>query len=184
MLTKHNKLPLSRWTLAAAAILLVGTSCTAGVNNPPSADATPAVDCDRFTEPASVILGGGGATGFLPLNDGENMELIFGLQNLWMVTPSIRADHLHPGEGGSREKPNDPMVVIETYLGVDRIGAFQERRGMNQTVNGAELLSLFVPFDDTWDVEDYEDQIVTLRATVTDACGRVATDELMVAPHR
>lgn len=184
MLARQIKLSLSRWMVAVAAIVLTGTGCgvgdVGGGGGGGNVDATPPVDCDRFTEAASVTLGGGAdQTGFVALTDGADMAVVLGPQGLYMVTPSIRVTELHPGTGGSLGKPNDPMVVVDIMLAAAQIGgSAQERIGMKQTASGAELLGIFSPF--TGAREEYDGELVTLRVTVTDACSRVASDELQV----
>ena len=138
-----------------------------------------AVDC-TFTEAASVVLGGGTTqTGFLALNDGDDMTVVLGPQGLWMVTPSVRARGMYPGVAGRRDG-NDPLIEIKAYLNDVEIGSSaREHLGLTQTANGDEGLGIFMPF--TALQVEYLGMSVLLRGTVSDACARSANDELTIA---
>ncbi len=168
----------------AAALALAPAACTAG-GVPPAdddddvgPDAAP-IDC-TFSEAASVIAGGGTVqTGFLALADGADMDVTLGPQGLYMVTPAIRASGMYPGRSGSVGDAGDPLVVIELYKdGVQIGGSAQARIGLTPGPSGAELLQIFSPF--TAELATYDGQLVTIQATVSDACDRTAEDTLEV----
>ncbi len=185
MTTPRNQKHLLRRVLVPAAILLTTAACNVGAVdggvNPGSADAAgPPAECSSITETPAVVMGGGtDQTGFVTIVEGADMAVTIGPQGLYMVTPSLRTTGLYPGTGGSRGQPHDPMVVVDIYLGELQIGgSAQERVGMNTTATGAELLGIFSPFSGNRD--QYDGMLVTLRATVEDACGRTGTAELSV----
>ena len=174
---------ITRTLALAATLALASAACTAG-GVPPAdddddgPDAMP-IDC-TFTENASVVAGGGTLqTGFLALADGAEMDVTLGPQGLYMVTPAIRVNGLYPGRSGSVGDASDPMVVIELYKDSAQVGGSAEARiGLTPGANGAELLQIFSPF--TAELATYDGQLVTIQATVSDACDRTATDTLEV----
>ncbi len=158
------------------------SACTVGGIDPvgpgPGADAT-AIDC-QFSESASVTVGGGTEqAGFVEMTDGGEMTMVLGPQGLYMVTPSIRASGFYPGTAGRAGHPDDPQILIEIFLSGSLVGgSAEEHLGLTQTTAGDERLGIFTPF--TGDVGQYVEQMVTLRASVSDACGSSSSDELSI----
>jgi hypothetical protein len=146
-------------------------------------DAMP-VDCDLGAQTAAVVAGGGTLqTGFLELPDGADMEATLGPQGLYMVTPAIRTQGIYPGKSGSVGDPNDPMVKISILKGSEEIGGSAASRiGMSPSADGAVLLQIFSPF--TVAPTEYDGLLVTIEATVSDACGHTVVDSLQVVPRQ
>jgi len=156
----------------AAAIGLPG--CGGG-----SGDDGDGVSCDPAGTPALVIGGGAAQTGFVVLATGDPMPVVLGPQGLYMVTPSIRAQGLAPGQSGRTNDDRDPLVALEAKTGDTLIGAsLREHLGLTVTADGAERLGIFLPFNA--DPPAYLNKRVQLTATVTDACGRTATGALEI----
>jgi len=157
-------------------------ACTAGgidTTPPPGgADAT-AIDC-TLSEAASVTVGGGTEqTGYVEMADGGEMTAVLGPQGLYMVTPSIRTHGLYPGNAGRAGHADDPEVQIEIMLTGSLVGgSATEHLGLTPTASGDERLGIFTPF--TGDISQYVGQNVTLRASVSDACGNDSSDELRI----
>ena len=175
-----------RTSLIRAAVLgTVLGACTApeapagAPNESPDAGPAEMVDCTAG-ETASLLLGGGTAqTGFVNLDDGDEMTGVLGPQGLYMVTPSVRSRGVYPGSAGRVGNGNDPLILIEVFRGSDLVGgSAHEHMGMTPTPDGFERLGIFVPFEGN--LSDYVGSLVTLRATLTDACDRELTDELDV----
>jgi len=137
------------------------------------------ITCD-FSGSASALVGGGTLqTGFVNMSDGADMGVVFGPQGLYMVTPSIRVQNMYPGKAGRTGHSNDPQIEIELVMGGDVIGgSARENLGLRTSLDGSEALGIFAPF--TVDRGDYIGGTVTLRGSVTDACGRSASDDLQV----
>jgi len=158
--------------------------CGVGGTTPGDGDGADAavshVDCSTVTGSPSVQVGGGTAqTGFVDLQDGAEMVGVLGPQGLYMVTPSIRAHGVFPGEDGRAGNPDDPVVLVETFQSDSLVGgSASEHLGLTQTANGLERYGIFVPF--TGDLSEFVGETVTLKATVTDACGNNAVDELNI----
>ncbi len=137
--------------------------------------------CESVTEPARLGVGGGTPqAGFVEMQDGDEMTVVLGPSGPYMVTPSIRAWGVFPGEAGRAGDPADPTIAIEALLETEQIGSsWPEHLGLTVTVDGAERLGIFVPF---WEVDlgTYLDQLVTIRGEITDVCGNTATDTLDV----
>lgn len=154
------------------AIVAAGYGCSGGGE---------VVDC-AIAEVASVVVGGGTTqTGFLDLSDGADMTIVFGLQGLYMVTPSVRVHGMYPGVSGRTGNGNDPEILIELLLGATIIGgSARANLGLTANVVGDERLGIFTPF--TGERVTYLGQTITIRANVSDACGNSASDELYVVP--
>lgn len=142
--------------------------------------------CEDVDEVATLEIGGGSLqSGFVPLEDGAEMELTLGPTGLYMVIASLRVSGIDPGMAGRVASELDPLVEIEALLDTTQIGALgvcgtgQEYYGMQTTEYGAELLGVWVSFP-TAALDDLVGQTLTLRAQVTDVCGRHASNELTV----
>ncbi len=167
------KLTLVVPLIAAASLAAAGPGC--------GSDSEP-INCN-FTGAASAVVGGGtDSTGFLNLNDGDEMTVSLGPQGAWMVTPSIRVQNMWPGKSGRTGNSNDPEVVTELYLDGNLVGgSAREYLGLTPAVGGgAEALGMFSPFVRELELVDYLGRTVRIRGVVEDACGRRASDELDV----
>jgi hypothetical protein len=140
-----------------------------------------AIVCDAVG-PVVVDIGGGTEqTGFVPMADGAPMALVLGPQGLYMVTPSLRVRGVYPGVAGRRRDPADPEIAIEAALDGAVIGASAvEHIGLVVTADGAEAAALYVPF--SVDRSEYLEEVVTLHADVSDACGAHGEGQLEVRP--
>ena len=181
-MTKMKKLFPAVTIVAFPMLALFG--CGVGGTTPdPGGGADAAVsmvECSTVTGTPSVQVGGGSSqTGFVDLPDGAEMVGVLGPQGLYMVTPSIRAHGVYPGEDGRAGHPDDPVVLVETFEGSTLVGgSASEHLGLTNTAAGYERYGIFVPF--TGDLSEYVGKTVTLKATVTDACDNTATDELQI----
>ena len=128
----------------------------------------------------TLLLGGGTQqTGFIDLQDGADMVALLGPQGLFMVTPSVRAHAVHPGKSGRTGNDEDPKIEIQLISGSTAVGGSGiNHMGLTETLEGDERLGIWTPFEG--DVTSHVGQMITLRGTITDACGRTATDELEV----
>ena len=137
-------------------------------------------DCSSFTGAASLVLGAGTQqTGYVEIEDGDDMMGTLGPQGLYMVTPSIRAQQMYPGVEGRVRHDDDPMIMIEARIGGETVGgSARTRMGLTIADDGLERLGVWVPFDG--DLTLYVNKMVLLRATVTDACDRSVMDTLLV----
>ena len=150
-----------------------------GIDGDAGAVAPSMVDC-AIDEPMFLAVGGGSSlTGFVDLADGADMTGVLGPQGLYMVTPSIRGRGMYPGTAGRVGNADDPQIVIEVLAGGAVVGgSARENLGLTSTPDGYEKLGIFTPFEGN--VSEYAGREVTLRATVSDACGNTITDELTI----
>ena len=174
--TKRNRLAL----VVAFCAVLPMLACTVGGvgdDDPPAGADAAVLDC-QFSVAPSVTLGGGSEqTGFVDMADGGEMSIVLGPQGLYMVTPSIRTLGLYPGTAGRVGHADDPQILIEIISSSIVVGgSAEENLGLTQTASGSERLGIFTPFAEN--AAQYVDQSVTLRATVSDACGKSSSDEL------
>ena len=182
-MTTNKKLYSLVAILGMPTLALLGCG-VGGMTEPPGGGGADAhvsqVQCGTVTGTPDLELGGGNPqTGFVELSAGSDMLGVLGPQGLYMVTPSVRAMGVYPGEDGRAGHPDDPMVIIETYLdGVLVGGSAEENLGLTVNVAGMERLGIYVPFDG--DLSEFVGKTVTLRATIEDACGNSASDELQV----
>jgi len=153
----------------------VATGCGVGGGD----DDDDVVNCS-FSGPASATVGGGSQqVGFVNMSPGDDMVVVLGPQGLYMVTPSVRVNEMWPGKAGRTGNSNDPEILVELYMGGSLIGgSARENLGLRVTAAGAEALGIFAPF--TAELNTYLNQTITVRAEVSDACGREASDELDV----
>ena len=175
--------PVARWLIP---VVLAGL-CGCGEDDDP--------DCEALSdEPPTLVLGGttSGLDAFVTLEDGDDLEVIINPKGLYTLPPSLRIGALYPGQSGRVEDDRDPEVAIRAYRGEEYVGGTDvsvedgtalpapPHYGFAATAGGGELIAVPVVFLDGLDVLSYLNQRVTLRATVTDACGRSARDQLDV----
>ncbi len=132
--------------------------------------------------PASLEIGGGTyQTGFVEMQDGDEMALELSAGGLYFLEPSIRAWGVYPGAAGRLGNPEDPEILIELFLQTELIGGSARAHvGLTVTADGAEKLTIHAPFSCALGRSTYIDQLVTIYAEITDVCGNTATDTLHV----
>ena len=167
--------------------LLLAVACgDATPTTPPGTTRTDAgssgqqIDC-QFSDAATLLVGGGTQqTGFIELQDGSEMLAALGPQGLFMVTPSVRAHAVHPGKGGRTGNTEDPKIEIQLIAAGGAVvgGSGSNHMGLTQTLEGVERLGVWAPFEG--DVAAHVGNTITVRGSITDACGRTAVDELDV----
>jgi len=87
--------------------------------------------------------------------------------------------NMYPGVSGRTGDSNDPTITFELYLNNALIGgSARENLGLTSGPDGDERLGVFTPF--TADRSEYLGQVVTVEASVEDACGRKAQGALDV----
>ncbi len=156
------------WTKVGwlAIAMTLGTACDSANAQPDAAQPDADPRCVDLGEPAALEIGG-------------PIMVVLGPQDLYMVTPSIRAWGVIPGEAGRIHDPDDPIIAIDLFLETERIGwSARDHLGLTVTADGAEKSMIWVPIYVELDI--FIDRRVTLRGEITDVCGNTATDTLDV----
>ncbi len=137
-------------------------------------DAMTSTECE-FAEPASLQVGGASTTGeFEAMADGQNLAAVMAPSGLYMLTPSIRARGIDPGESGRAGSSSDPLVRIDVFKQGVRIGGSVEQHlGLTDNGVGYDLVEIFTPLDVP--PSEFDGVDLELRASITDACGRTAS---------
>ena len=126
-------------------------------------------------EPDAVVLElGTGAWRFEPLEDGQRVDLIRGAQGGWHVWTSVRSAGFAPDDALlelETQIADESMPAIETSVQIhleplDSMGRRSYIGWPNQLVNPGCLV----------------DQLLRIRATLSDSSGTIATDERMIVP--
>ncbi len=178
---------LARWLIP---VVLAGLCGCGGDDGP---------DCEALSgEQPTLVIGGttNGLDAFVAIEDGDDLKVMINQNGLYMLPPSLRIGALYPGQAGRVGDDRDPEVAIRAYVDNDygtvyvggtdvsvedgaKVGVWP-RYGFATTDAGGELVAVQVVFVAGIDVLSYLNQVVTLEATVTDACGRSAQDQLEV----
>lgn len=160
---------------AVGIVIVLASGCSDG-----DCVAAGGVDCCSLSGMASLTIGGGTTeTGFVELAEGAEMTVILSPSGLWMLLPSIRAHNVWPGTAGSNSAIDDPRIELTLHHGGDRIGGSpKDRLGLTATADGLERIGIWTPFGE--EPTSLADMTVTIRGTISDACGRTATDSLDV----
>jgi len=144
------------------AILLLGA--TLGCEPPP--DVEP-LAC-RKAAPGEAELGAGDlATGFIPLEDGEEVPVVFGPQGMHMIVVSIQVDDLEAAEVGSLGNHVQVAMVLEgEVVGGTVID-------MEPMANGdlSEFLGLRAVFT-VAEIQEVIGEVIEVEGAVVDGCGR------------
>ncbi len=136
-------------------------------------------ECDGISELASLEIGGGTyTTGFVELEDGDELRVTLGPAGGLALFLSFRARGIYPGKEGPREHRHAPLSRIELFLEGESVGLRLGGGVLTDTDQGAERLEAGVLFysDELW--PEILGQTLTVRAEISDECGNFATDEL------
>jgi hypothetical protein len=64
---------------------------------------------------------GTGETEFVPLEDGDEVDIIFGPQGGYHFNTSIRVQGIHPGDPDHLDDPDNPLTVLRAFLDGEQI---------------------------------------------------------------
>lgn len=172
----------TRILTAAAAILMAAAACD---DTPCFRDAGIACSvCEAITEPATLEIGitqGEDADRyFVELQNGDDIPIYLNYNGLWASDGAIRVHGMYPGDAEQLGGVTNPVVKIDVFDQAVLAGGGTWRVGLTATDNGAEGLSLLIPYFVDQPISEYLGRTFTLRVQVTDACGTTATDELDV----
>lgn len=127
----------------------------------------------RNPEPGVAEIGIGDLnTGFISLEDGDDLPLIFGPQGMHMVVLSARVEDLEVGSvGGSGTEIAAALRQDGEVVG----GVSQEMTPTSDSGGVVEFLGVRAIIT-VAEVEDIANQYADVEITVTDGCGRALTD--------
>lgn len=171
-------------SIRIVAVLFFMCSCDVGGVSPEEnqlvgPDAMTSTECE-FAEPAALQVGGATPTGeFDPMVDGQDIVAVMAPSGLYMLTPSIRARGIDPGESGRAGNASDPLVRIDVFKqGVRVGGSVEQHLGLSDSGVGYDLVEIFTPLDVP--PAEFDGVDLELHASITDACGRTASGLLQV----
>ncbi len=133
----------------------------------------------RNRDPGVADLGPGDlATGFLPVEDGDKMFVMFGPQGMHMIVVSVVVDDFErPSVGGAGNE-----IAIAIRHDGDVVGGTVTHVFPSMKGDTASFLGLRAVFTQA-EVDDLADKLADVDVTVRDGCGRaiVATRSIRLS---
>ncbi len=150
--------------LSALALLGALLACLVGCE--PEVDVEP-LPC-RNRDPGIADLGAGDlATGFLPVEDGDKMFVMFGPQGMHMIVVSVVVDSFErPSAGGAGNEISVAIRHEGEVVGGTITHVFPAMNG-----DTASFLGLRAVFTQA-EVDELADKLADVDVTVRDGCGR------------
>jgi hypothetical protein len=139
--------------------------------------------CEDLQTRTPVLQLGTGATEFIPLQDGDFLEVNQGPQNGFHVYGSMQVGGIHPGVAGTEvDDDRNPVTEYKLDLADGTSLAVKERPGpldgnAELATRFGEPVILHTNWDETIAVEGQEG---VFSLTVTDQCGDTVTEEVDV----
>lgn len=170
---------LATFGLVSLTLALVGCSEAGG------ADAGAPVDAPPVTPTIEL---GAGEIEFVPVVDGQDLEVIRGAQNGFHFLGSVRVTGVEAGNPDDRSDPRNPTTEFRVFRGMDRVDlmASSYTQGLDPVAgaDGAEMVGRFVILDIDSDAE-LDGMMVRIEVTVSATDGTTLQDERMVraVPH-
>jgi hypothetical protein len=130
--------------------------------------------------PAPTATLGTETTGFVPLADGDDVEVVTGPMGLQMFVLAFRVDGIFPGTPDALDDPDNPDIALAiTDPAGNWIGGTSASAGIPVAPDGDRGLSgIFTPF--AVDPATFLNSDVTVTLTIVDRRGRTATDAVLV----
>ena len=128
----------------------------------------------RNAEPGVAALGAGDlSTGFLPVDDGDDLPLVFGPQGMHMVVVSVRVEDLEPAQAGGI---GNRVTVAVRHDGEVVAGTLADMQPSVEQQHLSDFLGIRAIFTAA-EVELLDDEEADVEVTVRDGCGRELVDE-------
>ncbi len=148
-----------RATLAVLLLLLVGCE--------PEPDVEP-LPC-RNPEPGLADLGEGDlASGFVDLQDGDELPLIFGPQGMHMVVVSARITDLEPAQAGGIGNRVTVAIRHEGEVVGGTVADMEPSEAVGETTDFLGIRAIFTAAE----VELLDEALAEVEVIVRDGCGR------------
>jgi len=146
----------------------------------------PTFQCAFEGEPYVEIMRGTLLLGFMPIEESSELQVQRGPNFSYILALSVCVRHMWPGRtDDAHDTCEDPQIqfwVNRAADGEEFSSATPPRTGLHPSIDNEDCLErrevwLHLPFDRA---DDWDGQRARLHVSVTDACSRVASDEVEV----
>ena len=143
------------------------------------ADTAPYPSCTNG-QSASLELGTG-PTAFAPLSDGDALDMDQGVQGLFHVYGSLRADGVVPGDPQDFSSPTNPIVSMEVMRDGQSVGGYRDiARPLDPDPDQGFVLAGDIVLLDITAFAELEGATVLFSVDLEDMCGTRLHDEVTV----